>query len=82
MPGWPHLSYPIRAAAAAQRKTTQSASYVIIDPMYATILEGNKPRGLLMWNRVWMCPTVRCARGSCRPYAKVPMAQAAIRVTR
>jgi hypothetical protein len=34
--------------APAQRKTTQSESFVAIDPMYATILEGSKPRGLLM----------------------------------
>ena len=34
--------------APAQRKTTQSESYVAIDPMYATILEGSRPRGLLM----------------------------------
>ena len=34
--------------APAQRKTTQSESYVVIDPMYATIIEGNKPRGLIM----------------------------------
>ena len=36
------------APAPAQRKTTQSESFVAIDPMYATILEGSKPRGLLM----------------------------------
>jgi hypothetical protein len=36
------------AEASAQRKTTQSESYVVLDPMYATILEGAKPRGLLM----------------------------------
>ena len=36
------------APAPAQRKTTQSESYVVIDPMYATIIEGNKPRGLIM----------------------------------
>jgi hypothetical protein len=36
------------APAPAQRKTTQSESYVVIDPMYATIIEANKPRGLLM----------------------------------
>ena len=36
------------APAPAQRKTTQSESYIVIDPMYATIIEGNKPRGLLM----------------------------------
>ena len=34
--------------APAQRKTTQSESFVAIDPMYATILEGSRPRGLLM----------------------------------
>jgi hypothetical protein len=38
----------VAAEAAAQRKTTQSESYVVLDPMYATILEGAKPRGLLM----------------------------------
>jgi hypothetical protein len=36
------------APAPAQRKTTQSESFVALDPMYATILEGSKPRGLLM----------------------------------
>ena len=36
------------APAPAQRKTTQSESFVAIDPMYATVLEGNRPRGLLM----------------------------------
>lgn len=36
------------AEAPAPRKTTQSESYVVIDPMYATILEGTRPRGLLM----------------------------------
>jgi hypothetical protein len=34
--------------APAQRKTTQSESFVPLDPMYATILEGSRPRGLLM----------------------------------
>ena len=34
--------------APAQRKTTQSESFVALDPMYATILEGTRPRGLLM----------------------------------
>ena len=32
----------------AQHKTTQSESYVIIDPLYSSILDGAKPRGLLM----------------------------------
>jgi hypothetical protein len=36
------------ADAPAPRKTTQSVSYVVIDPMYATILDGSRPRGLLM----------------------------------
>jgi hypothetical protein len=36
------------AEAATQRKTTQSESYVGLEPMYATILEGSRPRGLLM----------------------------------
>jgi len=35
-------------AADAPHKTTQSESYVAIDPIYSTILDGNKPRGLLM----------------------------------
>jgi len=29
-------------------KITQSVSYVMIDPIYATILDGNRPIGLLM----------------------------------
>ena len=32
----------------AQRKTTQSESYIQIEPMYASILDGIKPRGLLL----------------------------------
>ena len=32
----------------ATHKTTSSVSYIIVDPMYATILDGGKPRGLLM----------------------------------
>ena len=38
----------MEAPAPAQRKTTQSESFVALDPMYATILEGSRPRGLLM----------------------------------
>jgi flagellar basal body-associated protein FliL len=34
--------------APAQRKTTQSESYIQIEPMYASILDGIKPRGLLL----------------------------------
>jgi len=33
---------------AAQHKTTQSESYISIDPIYASILDGMRPRGLLM----------------------------------
>jgi len=36
------------AEAPAQRKTTQSESYIMIEPMYASILDGIKPRGLLL----------------------------------
>ena len=42
---------PAFAAAqsqSAQHKTTQSESYVSIDPIYSTILDGGKPRGLLL----------------------------------
>jgi flagellar basal body-associated protein FliL len=38
----------LASEAPAQRKTTQSESYVSIDPIYATILEDTRPRGLLM----------------------------------
>ena len=41
-------SSSLATEAPAQRKTTQSESYVPLDPMYATILEGSRPRGLLM----------------------------------
>lgn len=46
---WPGAG-PSQAAEAGaiQRKTTQSESYIALDPIYATILEGSKPRGLLM----------------------------------
>lgn len=33
---------------APVHKITQSASYLMIDPMYATIIDDNKPCGLLM----------------------------------
>lgn len=36
------------AQAPAQHKTTQSESYVAIEPIYSSILDGNKPRGLLL----------------------------------
>lgn len=35
-------------AQPAQHKTTQSVSYVIVDPLYASILDGERSRGLLM----------------------------------
>ena len=35
-------------AKPAQHKTTQSESYVMIEPIYATILDGTRPRGLLL----------------------------------
>jgi len=42
---------PIASASAAEpaaRKTTQSESYIVVEPIYSTILDGNKPLGLLM----------------------------------
>jgi hypothetical protein len=44
------LAFPglARAADAPAHKTTQSESYVAIEPLYSSILEGDTPRGLLM----------------------------------
>ena len=42
---------PALAAAqsqGAQHKTTQSESYIAIDPIYSTVLDAGKPRGLLL----------------------------------
>jgi len=36
------------ASQPAQRKTTQSESYIMIEPLYASILDGTRPRGLLL----------------------------------
>lgn len=36
------------AASGARRKPTQSESYVMVEPLYASILQGLKPRGLLL----------------------------------
>jgi flagellar basal body-associated protein FliL len=36
------------ASQPAQHKTTQSESYITIEPLYASILDGTRPRGLLM----------------------------------
>ncbi len=47
-------TYPAASAFAAaqgqpaQHKTTQSESYVAVDPIYSSILDGGKPRGLLL----------------------------------
>lgn len=38
----------VQAAEPAQRKTTQSESYIPVEPIYATILDGLRPRGLLL----------------------------------
>jgi flagellar basal body-associated protein FliL len=35
-------------SAPAQRKTTQSESYIPFDPIYASIIDGLRPRGLLL----------------------------------
>ena len=43
------LAVPAGAAKkAAVHKITQSASYLMIDPIYTTIMDGNKIAGLLM----------------------------------
>jgi len=46
------LAVPARAddgdATAPRHKITQSASYVEVEPMYATILDSDKPVGILM----------------------------------
>ena len=51
------LALPATAAGSADKKDdkktavhkiTQSASYLMIDPIYTTIMDGNKPQGLLM----------------------------------
>jgi hypothetical protein len=34
--------------APAAKKTTQSESYVVVEPLYATILDNARPRGLLL----------------------------------
>jgi len=36
------------AAGPAQHKTTQSESYIMMEPMYASILDGARSRGLLL----------------------------------
>jgi len=35
-------------APMPEHKITQSESYTMLEPMYATVLDGNRPRGLLM----------------------------------
>ena len=37
-----------KAPAPPQRKPTQAESYVSVEPMYASILDGSKPVGLLL----------------------------------
>ncbi len=39
---------PQGGSGAMKRKVTQSESYIQIDPMYASILEGDKPTGMLL----------------------------------
>ena len=38
----------VAAEAAATRKTTQSESYIAFEPIYASIIDGPRPRGLLL----------------------------------
>jgi len=44
----PAPAFAAAQSQSAQHKTTQSESYVSIDPIYSTILDGGKPRGLLL----------------------------------
>jgi len=47
--GSPSLAADAQAPQqSAQHKTTTSQTYVILDPIYSTIHDGGKPRGLLM----------------------------------
>lgn len=39
---------PAAGGAMPEHKITQSESYMMLEPMYATILDGNKPSGMLM----------------------------------
>jgi flagellar basal body-associated protein FliL len=42
------LATPAFADDAPQRKVTQSESYVTVTPIYTSILDGTRPRGLLL----------------------------------
>ena len=42
------LAQAAENAQPAQLKTTQSESYIPVEPMYASILDGVRPRGLLL----------------------------------
>ena len=37
-----------KAQKAPEHKTTQSKSYIMVDPIYATIVADNRPAGMLM----------------------------------
>jgi len=43
-----HPALAQNTPAPATRKATQSESYVVIEPFYATILDNSRPRGLLL----------------------------------
>ena len=48
-PFWTGVAEAAEAAGqSAQHKTTQSESYIIVEPIYASILDGTRPRGLLL----------------------------------
>lgn len=44
----PSLAAETPQGQGAARKSTSSVSYVLIDPIYAAVLDNGKPRGLLM----------------------------------
>src|SRR5436190_12172325 len=43
-----HAEDAPKAQKAPEHKTTQSKSYIMVDPIYATIVTDNRPAGMLM----------------------------------
>ena len=51
-----------RHQKAPEHKITQSESYLMLDPIYTTIVDDDRPVGMLMvGHRAWMCPMPACA---------------------
>ena len=56
-----------KAQKAPEHKTTQSKSYIMVDPIYATIVADNRPAGMLMVGVGLDVPTRNCTRKSAAP---------------